>query len=1373
MPSTHPDDQTLKAYGLGKLDDGPASTVNDHLEICGECREKLSGLTSDSFLGKFRDARQPTARSVLGGSLADGTVSFLQAKATASPPSTDTLPPGLANHPDYEIKRELGRGGMGVVYLAHNTMMGRDEVLKVMGRHIMERPGVLERFQREIRAVAKLRHPNIVAAYHAFRIEGGLVFSMEYVEGLDLARLVKAKGPLSVSHAAYFIHQAALGLQHAHEKGLIHRDIKPHNLMLTHDGKARLVKVLDFGLAKATREEKIDGGLTSEGQALGTPDYIAPEQITNAIDVDIRADIYSLGGTMFYLLTGRPPFQANSLYDVYQAHMSRDLEPLNLIRPEVPAELAALVSKMMAKEPRRRFQTPAEISQALTPYFKKGSIAPTSPRADASPPAPTSPVRPDSGSPSILDRLGIEARRSVLEPRKSAQPNSPELAQGSGFPLADKTPRSNRPTWLVRSLVGLASLFFLFTLAVVVYVNYDKGRVKIVIDGPQANVILVDGEKIRNEGRDTTIRLRSGPHQVKVSWSDGHDELRTVVVVRGEMREQPFVHLPKTAPEKPTVVEKPPASAEARWVSLFNGKDLTGWKVDSGDESAWQAIDGELVAQGNDKIPQRYLLSDREFSNFRLRFQYQRRTDDAQSGVALRALFHEMERDSNPENVGNYPFHLTEIMTDFKPKYHAGTLWWSPNVSIQEPLPPDNQAQLKPVGEWNDMVVEMSGQLLRVFINGYEVQDTPLNKHRPAKFPAVGLSRFSGRIGFLIWKSEVRFRRIEIQELGRPPVNGATSFPPAKYVTNSLGMKFALIDSGMLDMGSPESDKDAEPDEKPVHRVRISKSFYLGTTEVTRAQFRKFAEEKPYLTQAEGNPPGSWGWNEATQKYQGVPGLNWKNPGFDQDDDHPVVNVSYNDAKAFAAWLSQKEGKSYRLPTEAEWEYSCRAWSTSRYSFGDDPEGLAAVGNVCDGTAKEKHPNWAESIAARDDHVFTAPVASFRPNKFGLYDMHGNAWEWCSDGYDADYYKHSPVDNPTGLESSPNRVHRGGGWLDVPSNFRSGNRHGGSPNSRSAHLGFRLALDLPGTTSGSPVTVVSNSGRSPASHLAAVEPKSPEPAPPAQPKPTPPDPPKAPEVKIELKPVGGGGCKFLMGSREDNFDSYDNEKPQHEVWLNPYFLGQTEVTQQQYTAVMGHNPSSFTPTGRLGNRVQVNSTDDYPVENVSFYDAIKFCNALSKRHGRAPYYKITNENDEHPVIEIIDPKGMGYRLPTEAEWEFVCGTGARSKYAFGNDPDQAVHYAWVFDNAEFMTHPVGGKTANAWGFYDMHGNVMEWCWDRFGAYGPGLLENPRGPQGETRRRVVRGGSFRIESVHCRPTIRSSEAPGEKNERMGFRVASNR
>jgi len=192
--------------------------------------------------------------------------------ASIKPPPSGSIPAGLAEHPDYGILGELGRGGMGVVYLAQNKLMGRKEVLKVVSRELMDRRGVLDRFLREIRNAAQLHHPNIVTAYSAIRAGESIVFAMEYVEGHDLAQLVKGNGPLPVAHACNFIYQAALGLQYAHEKGMVHRDIKPSNLILARHGTRPVVKVLDFGLAKATREGPVDKGLTHEGQMLGTPD---------------------------------------------------------------------------------------------------------------------------------------------------------------------------------------------------------------------------------------------------------------------------------------------------------------------------------------------------------------------------------------------------------------------------------------------------------------------------------------------------------------------------------------------------------------------------------------------------------------------------------------------------------------------------------------------------------------------------------------------------------------------------------------------------------------------------------------------------------------------------------------------------------------------------------------------------------------------------------------------------------------------------------------------------------------------------------------------------------------------------------------------
>ena len=204
-----------------------------------------------------------------------------------------------------------------------------------------------------------------------------IAFAMEYVPGLDLARILKTSGPLPISHACFIAHQTVLGLQHAHDEGLVHRDIKPGNLMLTHQRAKAMIKILDFGIAKLSHEEKIDTQLTLHGQTLGTPDYVAPEQIINAASADIRSDIYSLGSTLYHLLTGRPPFQTGSVYDTYRAHISRDAELVNVVRPDVPAELAAIVAKMMAKDPSQRFQSPKDVSAVLKPMFgtSTGSVS--------------------------------------------------------------------------------------------------------------------------------------------------------------------------------------------------------------------------------------------------------------------------------------------------------------------------------------------------------------------------------------------------------------------------------------------------------------------------------------------------------------------------------------------------------------------------------------------------------------------------------------------------------------------------------------------------------------------------------------------------------------------------------------------------------------------------------------------------------------------------------------------------------------------------------------------------------------------------------------------------------------------------------------
>jgi serine/threonine protein kinase len=287
------------------------------------------------------------------------------------------MPPELASHPDYEVQRKLGQGGMGVVYLARNKLMDRLEVLKVVHQGLLAQAGMLERFLQEIRSAAKLHHPNVVTAYSAAQRGDLVVLAMEYVDGLDLAKLVRQKGPLPVPDACEYARQVALGLQQAFKRGMVHRDIKPSNLMLEQEG---VVKILDFGLAKV-RQEEGNTGLTSMNVLMGTLDYLAPEQARDARSTDIRADIYSLGCTLYFLLTGRPPFQVKNVAEAVLAHTLEQPQPVTKLRAEVPAELAALVAWMLAKKPAERPQTPEKVARALVPFIKAGRTEPT-PRTD-------------------------------------------------------------------------------------------------------------------------------------------------------------------------------------------------------------------------------------------------------------------------------------------------------------------------------------------------------------------------------------------------------------------------------------------------------------------------------------------------------------------------------------------------------------------------------------------------------------------------------------------------------------------------------------------------------------------------------------------------------------------------------------------------------------------------------------------------------------------------------------------------------------------------------------------------------------------------------------------------------------------------------
>jgi serine/threonine protein kinase len=357
----------------------------------------------------------------------------------------------------YQVLEQLGLGGMGRVYLCSHLFMRRLVAIKVLSLGRAEQPAALARFYREARAAASLDHPNIVRAYDSGQ-EGDLHFLvMEYVDGTSLQQIVKGHGPLDLRRAAHYVCQAALGLQHLHETGLIHRDIKPSNLLLDRQGT---IKILDLGLSRFFHDQR--DGLTKQfddKSILGTADYLSPEQARNSHEVDIRTDIYGLGATFYFLLTGRSLFQGKTLTQKLLSHQLKEPTPLRELRPEVPETLAAVVAGMMAKDPADRYPVPAAVVEALGPWTDQPAPPPPTeemPRLCqavrrmaltpgeqlSSPPVPEVRAAAVLG-PGYLGN-GFQAGPPMeLAPRGSGSPSRDSGAHPAGPPLQTPRPGSN------------------------------------------------------------------------------------------------------------------------------------------------------------------------------------------------------------------------------------------------------------------------------------------------------------------------------------------------------------------------------------------------------------------------------------------------------------------------------------------------------------------------------------------------------------------------------------------------------------------------------------------------------------------------------------------------------------------------------------------------------------------------------------------------------------------------------------------------------------------------------------------------------------------------------------------------------------------
>lgn len=398
----HPTIETLAAFGLGCLSETESRDIELHLEDCESCRQKLEEVPDDALIRLLQASASErpgqTSDTRVGLLTTDTDASLFGESAVSSDPSLAplafVLPRELEKHARYHVLGSLGAGGMGTVYKARHRLMDRVVALKIVNPLLVNKPGAVERFAREVRAAAQLVHRNIVTAHDAETVGGLHLLVMEYVEGQTLAQILDEQHELPIAHACEYLRQTATGLQYALELGMVHRDIKPQNLMLVRressattpeaDSDSRLlprdsepvIKILDFGLARFVSEATQSDGATEVGMIVGSPDYMAPEQALDAHAADTRADIYGMGCTLYHLLTGQVPFPEASLLAKLEAHRDKLPIPLAQLRPGAPAELAKVVARMMAKDPAARYSTPAEVALALRPFAQEQPALP-------------------------------------------------------------------------------------------------------------------------------------------------------------------------------------------------------------------------------------------------------------------------------------------------------------------------------------------------------------------------------------------------------------------------------------------------------------------------------------------------------------------------------------------------------------------------------------------------------------------------------------------------------------------------------------------------------------------------------------------------------------------------------------------------------------------------------------------------------------------------------------------------------------------------------------------------------------------------------------------------------------------------------------
>jgi formylglycine-generating enzyme required for sulfatase activity/tRNA A-37 threonylcarbamoyl transferase component Bud32 len=995
----------------------------------------------------------------------------------------------------YRIGDPLGSGGMGVVYRAHDVVLDTDVVVKVPHAKFLEDDEFQARFEREVKSLTRLEHPHVVRVIDAGSVtrttragEAKVPYAvLQCLAGGSLKdRVTDAGGRLDPTSVASWLPDVAKALDFIHGQGVVHRDVKPGNILFDRSGHVFLA---DFGIAKALGS--LDTGLTHTGMTPGSPDFMAPEAGTGA-SVGPAYDQYALAVVVFHVLSGQLPHTATNPMVLIVKKASEDPAPLGPLAPNVPTPAVAAVMRALSRDPAQRFATCAEFAEAFAAGLAPAAATSAPPvRVETRRAVPAvnvrrAPARPRNSRPLVVGSLLLLAGGGAFLMSRPRGPSDGGGARGGGVESA---------VALSVSIDSPADGALLASRALRV-----TGRVK----GPSATTIKVNGAVAVRTGDqfDATI----------LAPSDGATDIEAVASSRGlsdasaSLRVDVDSTPPKLLLVKPlfTDVTLEPADVALTIEGQVTEAHLADVRVDAQPvvgirpNGGFDAI--VPLAEGEEKLIS-VVATDKAGHRDQVAIHARRKKAPPPAppptpppppsftgDLAEAEILH--------HDLADLAEATSKALSDDMP---AATSAWDRAVA-KGATDEDAPAGLLPrIAKWKappDLSLAEPGDGVRVTANpvrirgelragratdevvvtGVVVRTGPGTFETSVSLAQAGANRInvSVRDGGVARGSAVERRVTYAPDLWSSGVTSflagwaepvgaardtATGYPKRVKRTKD-GMEMVLIPGGTFQMGAVPGDADADLAEKPRHSVTLSKAYYLDEHELNNEQFERFVTATGYRTTAETRGNGfsvddagesnvsvraSW---RATLPNERRP-ADWKS--------HPVVLVSWDDARAFAAWSGAE------LPTEAQFERALRAGEDGRkYPWGDASRPTGRSENYEDASARRQFPSWTAAIDGYDDgFARTAPVKSFAANAFGLYDMNGNVREWCADFFGETAYSNSPTRDPAGPGSGSSRVLRGGSWANHTVYMRASYRAELEPSGASDLIGFRCARSVP------------------------------------------------------------------------------------------------------------------------------------------------------------------------------------------------------------------------------------------------------------------------------------------------------------------------